>query len=256
MVPGAVRSLARRLEKHRQRAGFVGMLRACVMTPYYLVRYYPEKRRFRQEMRVKAAAALAFDRRYGTDTAGVVKQASLDVAGETWVHAGPYQGIDEREFHAIMRALPIRHEDFTFVDIGSGKGKALLLASRYPFRKIRGVEFSQALHRAACRNVSVFRDEGQACADIEPICMDATRYELPAEACLLFLYNPFEAAVMRPFVERLARSLAAAPRPTVILYLNPTEAALFDACPAVRCVEDAGRYRVYTAGYAWPSTGR
>ncbi len=45
----------------------------------------------------------------------------------------------------MMRSLPRDLADYTFVDIGAGKSRTLLLASRYSFAKIVGVEFAKEL---------------------------------------------------------------------------------------------------------------
>jgi hypothetical protein len=247
MVAELVRTLTRKFEKHRQRGGVLGALRVCAITPYYLVRYYPEQRRDRAANRARVEAAEAFDRTYGTDTAQIVKLTSLNIAGSTWAHAGPYQGTHEPELYSIMDDLQVDHAKFVFVDIGSGKGKVLLIASKYPFSRIRGAEFSQELHEIAVENVKRYKHPGQVCSDIAAICMDATLYELPSEPCFLFLYNPFEATVMRTFIEHLDRTLEASPRPLILLYLNPRAADVVDGSRTLGLAKDAGRYRVYEA---------
>jgi len=47
-----------------------------------------------------------------------------------------------------MQAMPIDLSKFTFIDLGAGKGRALLMASDYLFQKIIGVEFMPELHHA------------------------------------------------------------------------------------------------------------
>jgi hypothetical protein len=45
------------------------------------------------------------------------------------VFHSPYQPTDPAEFREMMKALPIDFREFTFVDIGSGKGRTLLMAA-------------------------------------------------------------------------------------------------------------------------------
>ena len=73
-------------------------------------------------------------------------------------------------------------EQLVFVDLGSGKGRTLLLASEYPFRRIVGVELSPKLHRIAKTNVEKFRSEEQRCRTFALHCMDAVRYDAAARA--------------------------------------------------------------------------
>jgi hypothetical protein len=65
----------------------------------------------------------------------------------------PYRPTDPQVFHEILMSLPIDHSQFIFVDLGSGRGRALLMPSDYPFRRILGVEVLPGLHRIAERNI-------------------------------------------------------------------------------------------------------
>src|SRR3984893_15884987 len=71
--------------------------------------------------------------------------------------------------------------DFTFVDLGSGKGRTLLMASDYPFRRIVGVELIPVLHQGAQENLAKYRGESQKCFALESICGDATEFPFPNE---------------------------------------------------------------------------
>src|SRR5947209_15968467 len=76
-------------------------------------------------------------------------------------------------FEEIMQALPVRFEEFTFIDLGSGKGRTLLMASGWPFRRIVGVEFIPELDTIAKQNISTYSSETQKCRNVESICLDA-----------------------------------------------------------------------------------
>jgi SAM-dependent methyltransferase len=108
-----------------------------------------------------------------------------------------------------MSAVDADLSQLTFIDLGSGKGRALMLARQYPFKELIGVEFSGRL-------VEIARANG-----IETIHADATEYDLPPVPTLLFLYNPFGRETMDKVAERTRASLKASPREFVVLYLNP-----------------------------------
>src|SRR5262245_6350419 len=97
----------------------------------------------------KAQRDRRFDRRYNVLTAGTRRPRAFGVARSDRLLSVRYLGCEAEEFERGLRALPARHEDLTFVDLGSGKGKALFLAAAYPFRRIVGVELSPRLHRIA-----------------------------------------------------------------------------------------------------------
>ena len=91
-----------------------------------------------------------------------------------------YQPTVEEEFAEIMQHLAtVDFETFTFIDLGSGKGRALLLAAMYPFARIVGVEVQPELDAIARQNIERFDESGQQCRSIESVCADAREYEFP-----------------------------------------------------------------------------
>jgi SAM-dependent methyltransferase len=133
----------------------------------------------------------------------------------------PYQPTDPALFREMMAELPIAYDRFTFVDLGSGKGRTLLMASEYPFKKIVGVELIAELHRAAEENIRAYHSATQRCTEIEAICADACGFPLPAGPLVLYLFNPLPEPGMRRAIADLEKSLAANPRPVYVLYHNP-----------------------------------
>jgi hypothetical protein len=111
--------------------------------------------------------------------------------------------------------------DFTFIDLGSGKGRTLLMASDYPFRRIVGVELLRSLHQFAQENLRLYKSESQQCFALESICADATAFSLPDDPLVIFLFNPFPESGMRQVVANLELSLHTNPRPVFVLYHNP-----------------------------------
>ncbi len=109
-------------------------------------------------------------------------------------------------------------QDFTFVDLGSGKGRALLMAAPYGFKKIIGVEFMSAWHRAAEENIRKFAESHPACPPIKNLCMDARDFDFPASPLVVYLFNPFPEPVFVAVMERLQRSWMENPRPMFIAY--------------------------------------
>jgi SAM-dependent methyltransferase len=161
-----------------------------------------------------------FDARFGVETRGIIELERLRIASRNAAHGVQYEQTKPAAFDTLMKPLQIRYEDFVFVDFGSGKGRALLLASEYPFRKIIGVEFAPELHEAAQANLARYHSATQQCRAIELYCQDATEFVLPAEPAVLYFYNPFDATVMRKVLANIRASLAVHPRPVFLLYCN------------------------------------
>lgn len=161
--------------------------------------------------------SLREDRRRGVSTTSAVKDGELGITDRRnhWYVATDYQ-----TFQSVMRHVPIRPGADVFVDFGSGKGRIVLLAAAFPFRRIIGVEFSRQLHATAQQNLEAIRPT-LFCQEIELVHADATRWPIPAEATVLFFFNPFEGEVLAQVFDNIRRSLGAAPRPLTIIYVRP-----------------------------------
>ncbi len=144
-----------------------------------------------------------------------------------------------------MASLPIEFEQFTFIDLGSGKGRTLLMASEYPFQRIIGVELLAELGLAAEQNIREYRSPTQRCTRIEAVLTDAREFEFPEEPIVLYLFNPLPRPALCQVLQRLDQSLAEIPRSVWIVYHNPL---LEDALGASSFLEKTGgtpQYSVY-----------
>lgn len=160
-----------------------------------------------------------FDLDHGLDTGGDddLRDLSIDAPASHILHGNRYQATSPEMFARIMGVAPIG-QGMTFIDIGSGKGRALLMASSYPFQRIVGVEFARELHEVALENIRRFKPK----RPVEAVCADALTWDLPSEPSLIYLYNSFGAPLMSKFIERLEASLLVRPRELVVVYRNPS----------------------------------
>jgi hypothetical protein len=186
-----------------------------------------------------------FDLKYGTDTSKVVEVGGLDMADERMEHAVRYQTARVDVFEALLNELNIPFEEYVFIDLGSGKGRAMLLASRLPFKAIRGVELSTQLHRIACQNISIYREPAQSCNDIKSLCEDATSFEFPPEKMVLYMFNPFDEDMMRLVVRNLEKTLRNHQKKIYVLYLKALHRRLFDESEMFREFKVTDRYVIF-----------
>jgi SAM-dependent methyltransferase len=133
----------------------------------------------------------------------------------------PYQPTEPALFQEMMASLPIEFDQFTFVDLGSGRGRTLLMASEYPFRKIVGVELLPELHLIAQENLASYKSESQKCFALEALCGDATDFPFPAEPVVLYLFNPLPEAGLRQVLRNLERNTNTGSRTVYVVYHNP-----------------------------------
>jgi SAM-dependent methyltransferase len=177
--------------------------------------------------RVRATDA-AFDRSFGVDTGGLIALSDLDVEHDSWVHGLMYAASPPELFADVMRDLQIRHEDFVFVDFGSGKGRVLLMASHFPFARIVGVEFSRRLHEIAQRNIAVYRPAARRCTAVESVCLDATAFPIPWQRAVFYLYRPFDEEILAAVLDNIHRSVQEYPRDVFVVYMNPLPETILD----------------------------
>ena len=133
----------------------------------------------------------------------------------------PYQPTEPALFHKMMASLPIEFDKFTFIDLGSGKGRTLLMASEYPFMKIIGVELLPELHQLAQENLASYKSESRKCFTLEAVCGDATDFPFPAEPVVLYLFNPLPEAGLRQVLRNIERGPRADSRTVYVVYHNP-----------------------------------
>jgi hypothetical protein len=144
-----------------------------------------------------------FDHRYGTDTSSVVSMLhnEMPALGQK-VRSFPTH---PRVIKHIIRSLDIDHSEFSFIDFGSGKGRAMLCASDFPFKRIVGVEWSEDLCAVARRNIGIYNSPRQKCFDLEVQCMNVLDYPFPESKILLYLYNPFGPEITNQVFAKVSR---------------------------------------------------
>ncbi len=207
---------------------------------------------FRRKRAIYQESRLEFDHKWGVDTCGTVYPEKSEVFGCNWLYGVRYEGCDSTALDEVLNELPIHYEHFTFVDLGSGKGKAILVASRYPFRKIVGVEYSEQLNEIARNNVSQFPEAEKRCKEIDIVCADAAKFPIPLNQLVIFLYNPFGINVMKEVVKNVSTSFQQNPRRIIVLYYV---AKFSDVWRNASFIEEIGASRsisIYdTQGHRW-----
>lgn len=182
-----------------------------------------------------------FDSEHGTDTGQIVRLEALGSVSDAQARLGHrYQASTPDRAISALERLPIRPDEFTLVDIGSGKGRVVLIAAKLPFRRIIGVESASELHEIAVSNVRRVRPDDPR---LELVCQDATDYEFPDEPLVLYFYGPFLAPVMRIVMDRVRQSLRASPRRVYLV--------LFTTPDLQREAEMVGFERVDESVFAW-----
>jgi SAM-dependent methyltransferase len=159
-----------------------------------------------------------------------------------------YQPTEPALFKEMMASLKIDFQEFTFIDVGSGKGRVLLMAADYPFRRILGIELLPALHRVAQENLSAYKSDSQQCFALETVCGDAREFVFPAEPILLYLFNPLPELALIEVMANLENSLRQFPRVVYLLYHNPLLEHVLAKHPAFTKIGGTPLHSLFRAG--------
>ena len=181
-----------------------------------------------------------FDQQHGTDTSGLIP-GNVIVQGTSakLEELTAYYGVAPSILLSLLdiwlhRTNPQPIERTVFLDVGAGKGRAMLLASQFPFLRVEGVELNPVLASIATANISIWNSDLQAEA-LAPLILhhaDATTHPLPNEPTLAFLFHPFELPLLRRFLRHIETSQAAHSKPFDLLYANAEHGSLLDRHPA------------------------
>ena len=173
-----------------------------------------------------------FDREYGVTTHAVAFLSDLDpeAVGDAGAHATHYEAVPVADFRAALALVPKDAiPNATFVDVGAGMGRAVILAAEHRFKQVVGIEVSPALYEVAKENLAIARERGLRCKDIRLERGDARIAHYPPGDLVVFLFNPFDAEALRATIASIEGRRD--PGKTWLLYHTPVERSVLDALP-------------------------
>ena len=166
------------------------------------------------------------DRKYGINTSGNVRLSELQISSENICYGVHYEPVQIHIFQNIIKYLPNDRINFKFIDLGSGKGRAVILAALAGYKHCVGVDFATDLCVIAQKNKDIMNGIISPNTKIEIYCHDATEYIFPSEDIVIFLYNPFGEVVLRKVLSNI-NILHNDEHKIYIVYRNPVCADVF-----------------------------
>ena len=162
-----------------------------------------------------------FDWYYKTDT---YRESLLREEGVSDAQAekgnSVYRPFWKTEFVKCIESLDRNLTEYSFIDAGSGKGKMLLIASRFPFAEIVGIEYAKGLHQIAVDNIKKFKARAGEHLNIRSINSDAIAWNMPNKPAVYFVYNSFDPDTTKTFFAKLESHVAQTNAPTFLIYGN------------------------------------
>ncbi|WP_187148840.1 class I SAM-dependent methyltransferase [Candidatus Korobacter versatilis] len=158
---------------------------------------------------------------------------------------GQYQPSEPELFRRILDELKVNHSEFVFIDLGSGKGRTLLMAADYPFRKIIGAEIIPELHATAEQNITRYHSDSQKCFELEAWLGDAREFPYPPAPLVLYLFNPFPADILRDVLQQIHATFTQSPREIFVIYHNLVHEDVFRSMEFMRTILHTPQYAIY-----------
>jgi SAM-dependent methyltransferase len=185
-----------------------------------------------------------FDRKFNVDTTRLAFPQDLTLKGGSADFSRFYMATSIRVLRSAFSILPKDLSEFVFMDLGSGKGRTLLIASEYNFKKIIGVECAQELHEIAKKQIAHYKNKKQKCFDIESVCENASTSTIPNEKCVFYFYNTFAGRVFLQTFSNIKRSYLENRRKMYFIFYNldPDCASVFEELGIAKRVQ-ARRFR-------------
>ena len=199
---------------------------------------------------------LWFDWTRNVQTAGEVSLRNAGVEPALAGDSEAYQPARPTHIRRALRHLAVHDmSDYTYIDLGSGKGRTLFIAAEWPFRDIIGVELTPVLQAQACANIQNFRQRKNGCERLQSVRMNAVDFVFPETKLVLYMFNPFGLATVRQVLSNLATSLQRHPRHAIVVLLWPQWEAEVATMNGMQLCHATHEYRIYEA-YAAQSENR
>ncbi len=180
-----------------------------------------------------------FDRRYGVQTSGHIELTNTSFDPSKLNHATAYGPVNAWAFRWLLKRLRLS-KTLRFADLGSGLGRACILAAEYGFQKVTGVELAPELCVAARENVSSCSLPALNKSSIEIVQADVLEYCESTEDDVFFVYQAFSLEFLRAVCEKLAQRAVCQEKLLTLIY---SERLAWPQSPSVECFSRNGGFQ-------------
>ena len=192
----------------------------------------------------------SFDLIHGTETLKRIPPDRIRTDSENKIHSSYYGATKARPFLRLLSLLRLP-QDAVFVDLGAGKGRVVMLAAKYGFRKIIGIEFSKPLCLQARTNLQGFLRKSPSNSQVEIIESDVTQYRWSDDETIFFMFDPFSGEVLSEVLQNIRASVERKPRTLWLIYNSPREHGTIEASGLFidhqTHIIAGGEFRVYSS---------
>jgi SAM-dependent methyltransferase len=155
---------------------------------------------------------------FNIETTGYITTEQLKSENLEW---GGYGAVYYRYMINTLGKLQVDIPSSTFLDYGSGKGRALAYAASCNYKKIIGVENSKPLIKKARENIKKMKH--RRTSDIVFEECDAQNYKIPSSVNIIYMYKPFQGLTLERVIDNIQLSFNESPRKIFIIFWNDDE---------------------------------
>lgn len=166
------------------------------------------------------------EKKYNLDTVKINRLREENIEGDNLSHASIYQATNYFLLEKAFEYLKDENANIGLVDFGCGKGRVLVVAAYYGFKRITGIEFSRYLSLEAEANIEKIQPMFPNTV-FNIICEDAVKYNIESDKNCFFFFNPFDEVIMLKVVKNILSFLKKNPRKIYIIYINPLHKEIF-----------------------------
>lgn len=148
-------------------------------------------------------------------------------------------------FNAIHRpGNVLNRKEATYVDIGAGKARMLILAAEKGFKKVLGIEYVPSLAQTGVENCEIALKD---MPDVEWAneAIDGTTMKYPDTDLLVFVNNSFDRPMFDDWLNNLLADLKENPREMVLIYNHSICSHVLDQTPELERVKYSLFDRLY-----------
>ncbi|MEO9144348.1 MAG: class I SAM-dependent methyltransferase [Ginsengibacter sp.] len=195
--------------------------------PYYLKYFYFIARNWNIKLAIFTIYyEIKGERKYHINTIEMNDFQHEKIQSNHLAHASIYQASNYYMIEKAFGYLKKENVINNIIDFGSGKGRIMVVAANFGFKKITGIDFSESLCREAEANIEKIKASFPA-TYFKVVCGDAFSYAPDNDDNVFFFFNPFDEIIMLQVVKNILYSIKQNPRKVLIVYLNPLYKEIF-----------------------------
>lgn len=158
--------------------------------------------------------------KYGSSTFVPVELKDLTITNGDKQKASRYEAVSFYMLEKLLTAFQKISEVTAIIDLGSGKGRVLMVAPHFGFTDITGIDFAKELCLQAEVNM---KEKEKEFPNIRwrVLNENVEDYDIASHDSVFFMFNPFTEVVLKNFLDKLNHSCHEFPRSIYFLYASP-----------------------------------